>query len=136
MILLPALAVAFAAFCVWLAVRIVNRRERWAKRIAWGVAGLLLLYPLSLGPACRKAAEPMDLGYKMPVPRTWMTMYWPVGWLASDTVRTPGRSRNSAQQPFFQRFFGWYINLWLPSGTSVAIPASRNGETFLLFGRS
>jgi hypothetical protein len=23
--------VAFAAFCMWLAVRIVNRRERWAK---------------------------------------------------------------------------------------------------------
>jgi len=29
------IGIAFAAFCVWLAVRIVNRRERWAKRIAW-----------------------------------------------------------------------------------------------------
>jgi len=28
------IGIAFAAFCVWLAVRIVNRRERWAKRIA------------------------------------------------------------------------------------------------------
>jgi len=48
-IVLPVLGVAFAAFCVWLGVRIVNRRERWAK---WTlVAALLLAYPLSLGPA-------------------------------------------------------------------------------------
>jgi len=30
-ILLSTLAIAFAVFCVWLAVRIVNRRERRAK---------------------------------------------------------------------------------------------------------
>jgi len=30
-ILLPTLGVAFAAACVWLGVRFVNRRERWAK---------------------------------------------------------------------------------------------------------
>src|SRR5215469_15309492 len=50
-ILLPTLAVAFAAFCVWLTVRIVNRRERWAK---WTLATLIViavLYPLSVGPA-------------------------------------------------------------------------------------
>ncbi len=36
-------AVAFAAFCVWLAVRLVNRRERWTKwtAVAW-TAGVLL----------------------------------------------------------------------------------------------
>jgi len=28
--LLAALAVAFAAFCIWLTVRIITRRERWA----------------------------------------------------------------------------------------------------------
>ena len=51
-ILLPALSFAFAAFCVWLVVRIMNRRERWAK---WALAGILLtilvVYPLSFGPA-------------------------------------------------------------------------------------
>jgi hypothetical protein len=31
-ILLAVLGVAFAAFAVWLVERIVNRRERWAKR--------------------------------------------------------------------------------------------------------
>ncbi|MBS0264216.1 MAG: hypothetical protein JSS02_19925 [Planctomycetes bacterium] len=51
-ILLPALTVSFAAFCVWLTVRIVNRRERWAKRTLAGVVGLPALYVLSFGPAC------------------------------------------------------------------------------------
>lgn len=43
--------IAFAALCVWLSVRFVNRRERWVK---WTAAGLVfaLFYPLSLGPAC------------------------------------------------------------------------------------
>jgi hypothetical protein len=49
--LLPALAVAFAAFCVWLTVRIINRRERWAKGTAV-VVGLPVLYVMSFGPAC------------------------------------------------------------------------------------
>jgi len=42
---------AFAAFCVWLSVRFVNRRERWVKWTAAGVV-VALLYPLSFGPAC------------------------------------------------------------------------------------
>lgn len=33
-ILLPALAVALAAFCIWLTVRIANRRERWTILVA------------------------------------------------------------------------------------------------------
>jgi hypothetical protein len=51
-IVMPALAVAFAAFCVWLGVRIFNRRERWAKRTAVLVVGLPLFYILSIGPVC------------------------------------------------------------------------------------
>jgi hypothetical protein len=49
----PALGVAFAAFCVWLGVRIYNRRERWAKWTAVVmVVSLPVLYVLSFGPAC------------------------------------------------------------------------------------
>jgi len=45
--------IVVAAFCVWLAVRIFNRRERWAKwTLAGLVLGLPLLYVLSFGPAC------------------------------------------------------------------------------------
>lgn len=49
--ILAVLGMAFAAFCVWLTVRIVNRRERWAIRTAIALA-LLLIYALSFGPAC------------------------------------------------------------------------------------
>jgi hypothetical protein len=43
--------VAFAAFAVWLGVRIVNRRERWVKRTAATIVAVVILYPLSSGPA-------------------------------------------------------------------------------------
>ena len=40
--------IAFAAFCIWLVVRVTNRRERWA------IAGLVLLlvYTFSFWPVC------------------------------------------------------------------------------------
>jgi hypothetical protein len=50
-ILLPTLAVRFAAFCVWLPVRIINRRERWAKWTAAGMAAIPALYVLLYAPA-------------------------------------------------------------------------------------
>lgn len=51
-ILLPALAIALAASCVWLTVRFINRRERWAKWTLAFAVGLPVLYILSFGPAC------------------------------------------------------------------------------------
>jgi hypothetical protein len=51
-IVVPALGMTVAAFAVWLEVRIVNRRERWAKRTALGFVATLIAYPLSFGPVC------------------------------------------------------------------------------------
>jgi hypothetical protein len=55
-IVLESLAVLFPVFCLWLAVRIFNRNEPWArrtaKRVAVGVVVGTILYPISLGPAC------------------------------------------------------------------------------------
>jgi hypothetical protein len=56
-ILLPAFAFAFAALCVWLTVRIVNRRERWAKWTLAAAVGLPLMYVASFGPASRLVTE-------------------------------------------------------------------------------
>ena len=39
---LPIFGAVFAAFCVWLTVRIVNRRERWTK---WLAGAVVLLMP-------------------------------------------------------------------------------------------
>ena len=44
--ILAALGVAFAASCIWLAVRIVNRRERWA---IWTAAALVIALPVLWG---------------------------------------------------------------------------------------
>jgi hypothetical protein len=52
LIVLGFLGVAFAAFVVWLAVRIINRRERWAKWTLAAVVLLPVLYVASFGPAC------------------------------------------------------------------------------------
>ncbi len=46
------LLAAYIAILIWLTVRIVNRKERWAKRTLVVVIGLLVLYVLSFGPAC------------------------------------------------------------------------------------
>jgi len=46
-IVVSVLAVTFAAFCVWLGVRIINRRERWARWTAVALVALLVAYPLS-----------------------------------------------------------------------------------------
>jgi hypothetical protein len=51
-IVLSAVGASVAAFVVWLTVRIVNRRERWAKRTMAAIVGLPLMYVLRFGPAC------------------------------------------------------------------------------------
>jgi len=76
-IVLPTLAVAFAAFCIWLAVRIVNRRERWAKRTLAVMIVLPAMYVLSFGPACwisrrvQPSGEFVSIVYS-PVIRVWI----------------------------------------------------------------
>lgn len=45
-----ALCFAYAAFCLWLGVRLFNRRERWVKWMAVAMAVLPVLYALSSGP--------------------------------------------------------------------------------------
>lgn len=79
-----ALVVGFAACGIWLTVRIVNRRERWAKRTAIAMACLPILYVLSFGPACWMAAAPRVAG-RSDVPRMWMRFYFPIGGLIHHT---------------------------------------------------
>jgi len=46
------LIIAFTAFWAWLGVRIVNRKERWAKRLMAVNIAIPILYVASFGPAC------------------------------------------------------------------------------------
>ena len=78
MIFVPALAVAFAAFCVWLAVRNINRRERWAKWMLAVVIGVPVLYVASFGPAFWWLSTEIESGFLV------SRFYWPVGWIAKN----------------------------------------------------
>jgi len=73
-ILLRVLPVAFAAICMWLAVRIVNRREQWAIRVAVPLAAVVA-YPLGLFPAC------WLVGNKILSARIVGAVYEPYFWL-------------------------------------------------------
>lgn len=54
LVIKAALGVAFAAFCVWLAVRIFNRGGKWAKRaLAATIIMLPLIYVATFGMWCR-----------------------------------------------------------------------------------
>jgi hypothetical protein len=107
-IVLPALAVAFAAFCVWLGVRIVNRRERWAKWTLAAVVGLPALYVVSFGPACWVMSRVTD--GRLPIG------YFPIG-LAG------------AYGPEFTRqAICSYAYLGMPDGSSVFCPVYPSGE--------
>ena len=98
-IILPALAVAFAAFCVWLTVRIVNRKERWAKWTAVGIAmGLPVAYLLGFGIACRATSIP--LGGSVAIPSQIMEIYSPIGVLAVN------RGTRAAS------VIHWYMRFW------------------------
>jgi hypothetical protein len=76
----------FAAICLWLAVRLINRRERWAKWTLVALLGVPALYLASFGPACwwlsvdpsKTRADRFYFDGQPCAPR----IYWPVGWLS------------------------------------------------------
>ena len=82
-LLLPALGMAFAAFCVWLTVRIISRRERWAKRTLAVAIGLPALYVLSVGPMTR-----LVIHYPVPawVRHAYRPVYAPLVWVTQKST--------------------------------------------------
>lgn len=81
-IALSIFGLAFAAFCVWIGIRIFNRRERWAKWTAAGV-GLVALYPLSFGPVCWISSQ-MNFESRM-----LSAFYQPIVWTFSNAEGDP-----------------------------------------------
>jgi hypothetical protein len=92
-ILLSTLAIAFAAFSVWLTVRIVNRRERWAKWMLAVVLVVPVLYVASFGPACWMSSRTRKGNELLP------TFYRPI--VACLLIETPP----------IGRLFRWYADL-------------------------
>jgi hypothetical protein len=84
---------AFVAFCVWLTVRIINRREPWAK---WTLAAAIVvppLYVLSVGPAMWLC------GGDKSMPEWLLAIYRPI------RVMPDGPE-------FVEDAFDWYVGLW------------------------
>jgi hypothetical protein len=98
-VLLPALAFAGAAFCVWLTVRIINRRERWAKWTLAVAVALPLLYVLSIGPA---AGALNRVGEPRWAAMIYMRIYGPINW----AYRNGPQSARDALE--------WYLQIWMP----------------------
>jgi hypothetical protein len=97
-IFLSSLAVTFAAFCVRLAVRFVNRRERWARRLLIGIAASTpVLYALSIGPAAYVASRNL---IPDEIVNGLEKFYAPIFWIVDEG---PEPIRGAAT---------WYLELW------------------------
>lgn len=96
-ILVQTLAAAFAAFCVWLTVRIVNRRERWAKRTAIAMILVLAAYPISIGPVIWFSHNGWFPNWAA---RPLAYLYFPLDYL--ETV------------PPLGQILEWYMEAWTP----------------------
>jgi hypothetical protein len=99
-----------SALFIWLAVRLINRRERWSKRTAIALAVLLSIYLLSFGPACWWIAD-RSFGYYY---RMAPICYWPIGRIA---LRGPEPIRNA---------ICWYAKAG--NSESLLIPAEWGGH--------
>jgi hypothetical protein len=111
-LIVAGLGLAFVATAAWLAVRIINRKERWAK---WTLATLIgppMLYVASFGPACWWLSSlPNHQGSDMCfAPR----FYLPIGWAA----------RNGPYP--IKAALSWYARLHSPARI-VVTPDGRRG---------
>ena len=131
--LFPAIAIAAASFCVWLTVRIVNRREKWAKWTLAVLTGVPVMYVASFGPFCWALAIPADEfhdrleAYKRSgpisdMPKRLAYVYWPFGHTIAES--RPGKVS------LIER----YGRFWLPRDKVVVIPAAWSGKHIISFG--
>ena len=118
-IIFPALVVAFAAFAVWLGVRIFNRRERWAKRTAIAMlVGSPLLYLFSFGPAVWLTARGYSFGMSMDGRRMFVdSFYTPILWSVADA---PAWLRNAVN---------WWGSLGIPDDEYVNLIIDLDDRT-------
>ncbi len=107
MTLLPILSAAFAAFCVWLTVRIVNRRERWAKWTLAVTLSLPVLYVASFGPTC------------------WISSRTGIGSRAVAVVYQP-MLRLCMRNTYLGDAFLWYAAIGTRNGIHTARDVERN----------
>ncbi len=91
--------VVFGGFCVWLGVRIVNRRERWAKWMLAAVVAVPAVYIASFGPAC------------------WITSRTSRGTSAIGIIYKPiTQALSPNDDTVISRLINWYSEIGAPVG--------------------
>ena len=73
-IIIAVLGVLIVALYIWLSIRIINRHERWAKRMACAL--LCPLYFLGIGPAICIAGNVAPLPHR--AEKVLEILYWPL----------------------------------------------------------
>ena len=92
------MGIGLAAVSVWLTVRIVNRKERWAKRAAVAlIVTVLVVYPLSFGLVHRLGSRGVLPWSAKPV---FEAIYSPALW-----------ALHSGPQ-WLRDSINWYIDVW------------------------
>ena len=107
--ILPTLAVAYLALVLWLAVRIMNRRERWTKWTAASVIGGPVLYVLSFGPACWIASRTE----RQILPRAYLPVLYAMFAFGDEKVLN---------------LTCWYAGIGMPSTGAVNFPLLDDGD--------
>jgi hypothetical protein len=119
---LAVFGIAFAAFGIWLTVRFINRRERWAKWTAVGLIAVPVLYVLSFGPACWMTSQVYIGGEQIRWNRT-LIIYIPLARMILENP--PPDSR-------FGRLLCWWMTLGVSKGQRAIIPLEAKATARLL----
>ena len=96
-VVVPILGAIFVGFYAWLVVRLIRRRERWAKRLAAALVTVLVIYFLSFGPMARLEARG---GWSQLQETAFEAFYFPIFCgvnFGPKWIQTP---------------LSWYLELW------------------------
>jgi hypothetical protein len=125
--LFSALAVALTAFSVWLMVRLVNRRERWAKWTLVATIAIPVGYVGGFGPACWSSSQPLECMLDQHrrrealEPPLLLKLYTPIAQIAS--------SESMAGCVLVQ-----YLRLGIPDAHVVVVPTCDDDGFVLVNG--
>jgi hypothetical protein len=116
-LIFPLIATAFVATWIWLIVRIVNRRERWAKWTLAAAVGVPVLYVASFGPACWI--------YSRKDERALPIIYFPIGRIFDSPSSAMGR---------IEIALVLYAQAGIPPGSWICVPLGIEGPAIMIEG--
>src|SRR5262249_13363963 len=112
--------VSFAAICIWLTVRIINRRERWAQWTLAMVIGVPVIYVASFGPAFWLTSQ-VYIGRD--TPHRILIAFLPI-------IRTFEKDPGG----HFKHWLLWWMTVGTPKGRMTMVPTEAAAtESIIVF---